>query len=1024
MIPKKLIIKGLYSYTEEATIDFEQLSQAHIFGIFGNVGSGKSAILEAMMLALYGEVPRLNKNDNRNYNMMNLKSSDLCVDFEFEAGGKKYKIIVEAKRNPKKSEDVKLLPQRRFEWDKWTETWQPNHFDTVEAIGLKLEHFTKTIIVPQNQFQEFLQLKDTERSKMMSDLFNLERFDLAKKAASLENKNKLKFSEVQIQLDQIGDVTSVQIQEIDTQIADLERLTANDSILIKEKQQAINEAEQLKKQFEALAKSKNRLDDLEKQAPQYNALEKQLNDYEYCQINFQHLIEQTTKTSKSVAENQQLLTQKQTLFSDNERLLEETKTLNKSLRPAYDTRHIRLREADELSLVLTIQKAVGTVIEKTKKVKIGLEYAEKKRLEINSLKEKRTAIETERSALKPLDILELQSVKDWFSKFNTLNKETETLQNQVTKLTESLTTIETNHRRLLTVDLPLFGENYPLSITLSETILALKKGIQNRESAKLASNKKMQHELAVLEVENLAATLVEGAPCPLCGSVHHPEVMNATDLHRVVAAIEKEILDLDLALKSLKNIENQVETHHTNSTKIQQDRRVVLNQIADKRDEIQAHETIFRWENFSKTDETAVNAAFAEAAATLKRIDVINKNIQDLNKNIEKETAVLGQYEDKINRLNSEIAVENGQKQTLETQLQTLKFVDFTEVSETDITKKQADIRQEVTVLEQKFETVEKQVEERAKTADILRGSLLELERNKLGLESELLTAKMALDNRLATSDFSNIEAVKTILAVKKDIDSDRKRLNTFRADSLAAQKGHDELAKELIDKNYSAENHRILIVDIQELTEKIEADNRYIGGQRAIIADLTLKLKRRNVLEKERAVLDARSKNITIIKNMFRGNAFVSFASTVLLDNLCKTANERFQRLTNHRLSLEIGADNTFLVRDMMNDGQTRHVKTLSGGQTFQAALSLALALADNIQSLTKSPQNFFFLDEGFGSLDKDSLQIVFDTLKSLRKENRVVGVISHVEEMQQEIERYVRVVLDDEKGSQLSYF
>ena len=1024
MIPKKLIIKGLYSYAEEATIDFDQLSQAHIFGIFGNVGSGKSAILEAMMLALYGEVPRLNKNDNRNYNMMNLKSNDLCVDFEFEAGGKKYKIIVEAKRNPKKSEDVKLAPQRRFEWDKWTETWQPNNFDTVEAIGLKLEHFTKTIIVPQNQFQEFLQLKDTERSKMMSDLFNLERFDLAKKAVSLENKNKLKLSEVQIQLEQIGNVTAAQIQEIETQIADLERLTADDAVLIKEKQQAANEAEQLKKQFEALAKSKNRLNELDKQTSQYNALEKQLNDYEYCQMHFQHLMEQAAKASKSVAENQQLLTQKQGLFSENERFLEETKTLNKSLRPAYDTRHIRLREADELSLVLTIQKALKTVAEKTKQVETGLDYAYKKRLEINGFKEKRTAFEKEFSMLKQPDLLELQSVKDWFSKFNTLNKEKETLQNQVIKLTESLTTIETNHRRLLSIDLPLFGENYPLSISLAETILALKKGIQNKESAKLASNKKMQHELAVLEVENLAATLVEGAPCPLCGSVHHPEVMNATDLHRVVAAIEKEISVLELALKSLKNIENQIETLHTNSTKVQQDRRVLLNQIADKRDEIQTHEATFHWNDFSKTDETAVNTAFSDAAATLKRIDLLNKNVQALNKSIEKETATLSTYEEKINRLNSEIAVENGQKQTLETQLQTLKFTDFIDISEADIAKKQAAIRQEVKDLEQQFDTIEKQVEERAKTADILRGSLLELERHKLSLETDLLTAKTALESRLATSDFPNIETVKTILAVKRDVESDRKRLNAFRADSLAAQKGHDELAKELTDKNYSAENHKILTIEIQGLTEKIEADNRYIGGQRATIADLKLKLKRRKTLEKEHAALDSRGKNIATIKNMFRGSAFLNFASTTLLNNLCKTANERFQRLTNHRLSLEIGENNTFLVRDMMNDGQTRHVKTLSGGQTFQAALSLALALADNIQSLTRSPQNFFFLDEGFGSLDKDSLQIVFDTLKSLRKENRVVGVISHVEEMQQEIERYVRVVLDEDRGSQLSYF
>ena len=115
----------------------------------------------------------------------------------------------------------------------------------------------------------------------------------------------------------------------------------------------------------------------------------------------------------------------------------------------------------------------------------------------------------------------------------------------------------------------------------------------------------------------------------------------------------------------------------------------------------------------------------------------------------------------------------------------------------------------------------------------------------------------------------------------------------------------------------------------------------------------------------------------------------------------------------------MEITDTNNFQVRDFLNDGQVRSVKTLSGGQTFQAALSLALALADNIQKLTKSNQNFFFLDEGFGSLDKESLQIVFETLKALRKENRIVGVISHVEEMQQEIDTYLNILNEEGIGS-----
>ena len=102
-----------------------------------------------------------------------------------------------------------------------------------------------------------------------------------------------------------------------------------------------------------------------------------------------------------------------------------------------------------------------------------------------------------------------------------------------------------------------------------------------------------------------------------------------------------------------------------------------------------------------------------------------------------------------------------------------------------------------------------------------------------------------------------------------------------------------------------------------------------------------------------------------------------------------------------------------------MLNGGELRDVRTLSGGQTFQAALCLALALSDHIQSRNAARQNFFFLDEGFGSLDRESLHIVFETLKALRKENRIVGIISHVEELQQEIDVFLKVENRAEEGS-----
>jgi exonuclease SbcC len=127
--------------------------------------------------------------------------------------------------------------------------------------------------------------------------------------------------------------------------------------------------------------------------------------------------------------------------------------------------------------------------------------------------------------------------------------------------------------------------------------------------------------------------------------------------------------------------------------------------------------------------------------------------------------------------------------------------------------------------------------------------------------------------------------------------------------------------------------------------------------------------------------------------------------------------------KLSKNSLSLEIDSDNTFWVIDYLNGGKRRLLKTLSGGQTFQASLCLALALAEKVKSLNQADQSFFFLDEGFGALDRNALRVVFETLKSLRHENRIVGIISHVEELQQEIGVFAQIELDPEKGSQVSY-
>ncbi|MEZ4684628.1 MAG: AAA family ATPase [Bacteroidia bacterium] len=118
MLPKKLTIQGLYAFPDKPQIiDFERLTEAQLFGIFGATGSGKSSILEAISYALYGETDRLNKNDRRNYNMLNLRANRLWIDFEFLGGQQEqehFRFTAEIKRRKSSFEETSAPRREAF----------------------------------------------------------------------------------------------------------------------------------------------------------------------------------------------------------------------------------------------------------------------------------------------------------------------------------------------------------------------------------------------------------------------------------------------------------------------------------------------------------------------------------------------------------------------------------------------------------------------------------------------------------------------------------------------------------------------------------------------------------------------------------------------------------------------------------------------------------------------------------------------------------------------------------------------
>ncbi|WKB35078.1 SMC family ATPase [Terrilactibacillus sp. S3-3] len=178
MKPIELTVQGLQSYREAQRIDFETLSADGIFGIFGPTGSGKSTILDAITLALYGKVERAAKNTQ---GILNQSEDHLSVGLTFELAGKpplRYRVERSYKRT--KDGGLRSGSSRLFKYGEETEVLADKDRDVTQKIqdilGLTHDDFTRAVVLPQGKFAEFLSLKGVERRKMLQRLFHLEKY--------------------------------------------------------------------------------------------------------------------------------------------------------------------------------------------------------------------------------------------------------------------------------------------------------------------------------------------------------------------------------------------------------------------------------------------------------------------------------------------------------------------------------------------------------------------------------------------------------------------------------------------------------------------------------------------------------------------------------------------------------------------------------------------------------------------------------------------------------------------------------
>lgn len=1014
MIPIQLTLQGVYSYQEKQIIDFQSLTSAGLFGIFGKVGSGKSSIIEAITYVLYGESQRLGKSGFA-YNITNLRSNNLEIDYVFTIANEQFRFKASGKRQ-KQFNSVKI-ERFAWKWDNDKNDWLPIQPEAEAVLGLKYGDFRRTVIIPQGNFQEFLELSKVDRSTMMQTLFGLEKFDLSENTKALKEQNDMKINTLETKIAELGGLSSDAIVELEQNQT---VISSQIQLLEVELKNAIDTDSTLRQLLNDLKDAEikqQRLAQLQANIPNIEQKKLQLKNYRDVFTYFKPVYDNTLSLKKEISDAQNELESEHKKHLGIKSKLEKLKEQEQALNVAFLQRDVLKNQAEELNTIAKIvnlnKSLIGFNKDKTEQGNI----AKKMQLQLQNEKDRIHILQEEKLNIKKqnIDIQTITNLLLWYGQYENLIKEKNELWNKANEEHEKEKNIIAQKSNFKSSFLTEIDENTELDLIntkINEAIASLKTNIEENEQQKII----LSQRVALL---NHAHTLIDGEPCPLCGAAHHPnKLTDNEDWGALLEQNQRQKNDFQKAEKQLLQQQIEITKLITQLQNIENEKTKIKIRFEEKKKSILEQEHKFIWASFDLNDKTkAIEAKniYENQAKSLENIETqlqkTLQNIEHIEQQLRNEIEPnLKEIEFKTQALSTEISI-------LSQQLNLLKMADYQNYTETEIQNIVNDLINKFENIGKDFETIKANVqnEQSKETSQAAKINQLNIAFERLLQKNEQL--KLGLNDALNNLKITDIAIAEKILAQQLNIQKEDQIIESFGKELSVAEHEYQLANEKIFNKHFEQQQYDDNLLLIKSLKNQIAVATENLGSVKKQITQAKANLERQKDLQKDLDKATLRRENLAILEGLFRGQGFVNYASKVYLQNLIGIANERFLKMTQRQLKLQLTNDNDFEVLDLLNGGRNRSVRTLSGGQKFQASLCLALALTDSISGAHR--ENFFFLDEGFGALDKNALQVVFETLQSLRKENRVIGIISHVEDMQQEIENYIKVELDDEKGS-----
>ncbi|MCC3412709.1 MULTISPECIES: SMC family ATPase [unclassified Microcoleus] len=999
MRPLELLLEGFTSFRREQRLDFSQLD---LFAITGATGAGKSSLLDAMTYALFGTT---NRSGKQVADLVSQGSENLKVQLRFAVGLAQYRVTRRWRFRPKSPENKVIL-----------ECWQDGNWETLgtsivavqntieQILGMDFDTFTRAIILPQGKFDEFIKGDTSKRREILRQLAGFEIFEqMRKEANDLAKLLKQEREMVERQLAELSAPAANEVELKRSQLWILEQQLPQFERAVMEAQKAVDEEEQLFSQITRWQELQQELAQLNASSAEITILAQRLERAQAANhLQGDWALLRSARSQYETAESAALsarerLTKARSELATEQQQFEAAKAKSEVLAPQIKAREDALAAAKVYEEQRTQLDKEVALAQKNQQEKLRfLQVADKElqaantKIQAAGFRVTQVAAMLEKYSPGGKRFEKLQEVAPLLMELQLIAKQVKTQREQLNKSVAEKASAEQNYVQVAT--------------NLAAAEIRLKEC-----SAELEAVETANAEAARLEsVAAVRMSLNAGDTCPVCGGVH-PEsdllpalpiskIVDVAGLRRKVAAANQVLPTAQMAVAEGKSA---VFACEQKQSEIALALELTEKRVAQLQQQITQVLENPQWEVLQLQQELVILAdsdrQYRETEQQFQLASFEYNNYeQRFNFAATTQAAKQQEYQDAI-------AESDRRKQQLQSCVNALyQITEYQPYA--NLAKALAEDKQELanllTTAEKSYQTAQNTAIQAAEREQQAGEVFAQAQASKQQLNQDWLAKLTAADFTEETflaavapvSEQSQWEnAIRCVRESKIQLETRAKDLSeaiagrTTDEDILAQVRSAKHAAQE---KFKQANNNRAeLLAWIQVAAQTLEQAER-------LSQQIT------NFTEQEQTYH-------TLAQNL-KSNEFQSYILEHLEAELVGSATLILQELTENRYKLK-NQDGEYWVTDNWNGGEARRVRTLSGGETFATSLSMALALSEKLSQ--GAQLGSLFLDEGFGTLDAETLESVTQILESLRQRERLIGVITHVRGLGERLPAQVKV-------------